>query len=100
MRRRNERIVVALQTVRSLFAFAQLRRDGMAEMSLFNSIGIATVGLLCMLQAQPAAGEEKRGVIPHAPLLKQALPDTPNLEVAVYETEYAPGATHPPPFNP
>src|SRR6516165_3866168 len=95
LRRRNERIVVALQTVQSLFAFAQLRRDGMAEKSLFNSVGIATVGLLCLLQAQPAAGEEKRGVIPHAPLLKQVLPDTANLEVAVYETEYAPGGINP-----
>jgi len=67
----------------------------MAQMSLFNSIGIATIGLLCMLQAQPAAGEERRGVIPHAPLLKQVLPDTANLEVAVYETEYAPGGINP-----
>jgi len=67
----------------------------MAEMSLFNSVGIATIGLLCMLQAQPAAGEERRGVIPHAPLLKQVLPDTANLEVAVYETEYAPGGSTP-----
>ena len=67
----------------------------MADMSLFNSIGIATVGLLCLLQAQPAAGEERRGVTPHAPLLKQVLPDTANLEVAVYETEYAPGGINP-----
>jgi hypothetical protein len=67
----------------------------MAEMSSFNSIGIATIGLLCLLQAQPAAGEERRGVIPHAPLLKQVLPDTANLEVAVYETEYAPGGINP-----
>ena len=83
------------KTLRSLFAFGQLRRDEMAQMSLFNSIGIATIGLLCMLQAQPAAGQEKRGVIPHAPLLKQVLPDTANLEVAVYETEYAPGGINP-----
>src|SRR5262249_30219295 len=53
VRRRNERIMVAPQTVRSLFAFAQLRRDEMAEMSLFNSIGIATLAILSMLQAQP-----------------------------------------------
>ena len=67
----------------------------MAKMSLFNSIGIATLAILSMLQAQPAAGQEKRGVIPHAPLLKQVLPDTANLEVAVYETEYAPGGINP-----
>src|ERR1700686_1607531 len=34
------------------------------------SIGVATVGVLCMLQADPAVGQEKHGVIPHAPLLK------------------------------
>src|SRR6516164_2166546 len=95
MRRPDESIVVALQTLRSLFAFGQLRRDEMAEMSFFNSIGIATLAILSMLQAQPAAGQEKRGVIPHAPLLKQVLPDTANLEVAVYETEYAPGGINP-----
>ena len=58
-------------------------------------IGVATVGVLCMLQADPAAGQEKRGVIPHAPLLKTILPGTSNLEVAVYETEYAPGGINP-----
>ena len=50
MRRPDESIVVALQTLRSLFAFGQLRRDEMAEMSSFNSIGIATIAVLCMLQ--------------------------------------------------
>jgi len=67
----------------------------MAEMSFFNSIGIATIGVLYVLQAQPAASQERRGVIPHAPLLKTVLPDTANLEVAVYETEYAPGGINP-----
>ena len=60
-----------------------------------NSIDIATIGVLCLLQAQPAASQEKRGVIPHAPLLKSVLPDTANQEVAVYETEYAPGGISP-----
>jgi quercetin dioxygenase-like cupin family protein len=78
-----------------LAAFGQLRRDEMAGMSFLNSIGIATIGILYMLQAQPAAGQEKRGVIPHAPLFKSVLPDTANLEVAVYETEYAPGGINP-----
>ena len=67
----------------------------MAEMSFFNSISIATIAILYMLQAQPAVSQEKRGVIPHAPLLKTVLPDTANLEVAVYETEYAPGGINP-----
>ena len=48
-----------------------------------------------MLQAQPTASQEKHGVIPHAPLLKSVLPDTANQEVAVYETEYAPGGINP-----
>lgn len=51
--------------------------------------------ILCMLQADPAASQEKHGVIPHAPLLKTVLPGTANLEVAVYETEYAPGGINP-----
>ncbi len=41
------------------------------------------------------AGQGKRGVIPHAPLLKTVLPDTSNLEVAVYEAEYTPGGSNP-----
>src|SRR5262249_24924881 len=71
------------------------RRNEMTEMSFFNSIGIAAIGVLYVRQAQPAASQERRGVIPHAPLLKTVLPDTANLEVAVYETEYAPGGINP-----
>jgi quercetin dioxygenase-like cupin family protein len=67
----------------------------MSRMSLFSATGIAAIGVVCMLQAPPATGEEKRGVIPHAPLLKRVLPDTANQEVAVYETEYAPGGINP-----
>jgi hypothetical protein len=33
----------------------------MAEMSFFNSTGIATIGILYLLQAQPAVSQEKRG---------------------------------------
>jgi quercetin dioxygenase-like cupin family protein len=53
-----------------------------------------------MLLAEPVASQEKRGVIPHAPLLKIALPDTVNQEVAVYDTEYAPGGINPRHFHP
>src|SRR5262245_65913509 len=67
----------------------------MGQMSFFNSIGIAAIGVLYLLQAQPVASQERRGVIPHAPLLKTLVPDTANLEVAVYETEYAPGGINP-----
>jgi quercetin dioxygenase-like cupin family protein len=75
----------------------------MFETRLFRSISIVTLGvllcMLCMLQAQTAVGQEigqeKRGVTPHAPLLKMVVPGTANQEVAVYETEYAPGGINP-----
>ena len=67
----------------------------MAKASLFGLIGIATTGVLCLLQAQQAASQERRGVIPHPPLLRSTLPGTANQEVAVYETEYAPGGINP-----
>jgi quercetin dioxygenase-like cupin family protein len=67
----------------------------MAKASHLIPIGIAIIGALCMLRAEPAATQEKRGIIPHAPLLKIVLPDTKNQEVAVYETEYAPGGINP-----
>ena len=47
-----------------------------------------------MLDAQPASAQ-RRGVIPHAPLLKMAVPDTANQEVAVYHAEYEPGGINP-----
>ena len=50
--------------------------------------------------AQPVAGHEKKGVIPHEPLLKTAVPDTKNQEVAVYHVEYAPGGINPRHFHP
>jgi quercetin dioxygenase-like cupin family protein len=47
-----------------------------------------------MLHAEPAASQ-RRGVIPHAPLLKMVVPNTANQEVAVYEVEYEPGGINP-----
>lgn len=47
-----------------------------------------------MLHAGPAASQ-RRGVIPHAPLLKMMVPNTANQEVAVYEAEYEPGGINP-----
>jgi quercetin dioxygenase-like cupin family protein len=67
----------------------------MSNTPFLKLISIATLGVLCLLQAQPVAGQERRGVIPHAPLLKMLVPDTANQEVAVYETEYAPGGINP-----
>jgi quercetin dioxygenase-like cupin family protein len=77
---------------------ARSGRFGENEMSntpFLKLISIATLGVLWLLQAQPVAGQERRGVIPHAPLLKMLVPDTANQEVAVYETEYAPGGINP-----
>jgi quercetin dioxygenase-like cupin family protein len=59
------------------------------------SIVIAITGVLCMAYTQPAFAQEKRGVIPHAPLLRTAVPDTANQEVAVYHVEYEPGGINP-----
>jgi quercetin dioxygenase-like cupin family protein len=67
----------------------------MTNTSLISSLGIATMGLLGMLQAQPAAGQERRGVISHPPLLKMLVPGTADQEVAVYEVEYSPGGINP-----
>jgi quercetin dioxygenase-like cupin family protein len=67
----------------------------MMKISNLITISAAAIGVLCMLQVGPAVSQEKHGVIPHAPLLKIVLPGTENLEVAVYETEYAPGGINP-----
>lgn len=67
----------------------------MTTISSIPRIMVAAMGALCILQAAPAASQVKHGVIPHAPILKTLLPGTANVEVAVYETEYAPGAINP-----
>jgi quercetin dioxygenase-like cupin family protein len=53
------------------------------------------ITLAVMLQAMPSTAQERRGVIGHPPLFKMVLPNTQNQEVAVYETEYAPGGINP-----
>jgi quercetin dioxygenase-like cupin family protein len=58
-------------------------------------MGLVTAAIVCLFQAGPAAGEGKMGAIPHAPVFDSVLPGTPNLEVAVNETEYAPGGINP-----
>jgi len=67
----------------------------MTNTSLISSLGIATMGFLCVLQAQPAAGQERRGVTSHPPLLQMLVPGTADQEVAVYDVEYAPGGINP-----
>lgn len=57
--------------------------------------GAAAIASLCLLLPGRSVSEEKRGVIPHAPLLKKVLPDSGEKEVAVYETEYAPRGINP-----
>ena len=56
---------------------------------------LALAGTLFLLAAAPAGGQERQGVISHPALLKMLVPDAANLEVAVYETEYAPGGINP-----
>ena len=63
--------------------------------ALFHSIAAVAMGAVCVFQAPSAAGQERRGVIPHAPLLKMLVPNTENQEVAVYEAEYVPGGINP-----
>lgn len=65
---------------------------GIRRSLLICAAAIAGLGLLL---PGDGASEERRGVIPHAPLLKKVLPDTGDREVAVYETEYAPGGINP-----
>ncbi len=48
-----------------------------------------------MLNAYPSSAQERRGVIPHSPLLRTAVPNTANQEVAVYHVEYEPGGINP-----
>jgi quercetin dioxygenase-like cupin family protein len=64
-------------------------------MSLMTARISALAGTLFLLAAAPAGGQERQGVISHPALLKMLLPDTASLEVAVYETEYAPGGINP-----
>jgi quercetin dioxygenase-like cupin family protein len=64
-------------------------------MSLMTARTLALAGTLFLLAPAPAGGQERQGVISHPALLKMLLPDTANLEVAVYETEYAPGGVNP-----
>src|SRR4051812_39456304 len=66
----------------------------MSPASLFKSICIATFGAVLLLQAGTAVGQ-RRGIIPHEPLLKMMVPNTANQEVAVYEVEYEPGGINP-----
>ena len=60
-----------------------------------GAVGFAAIILAAMLAAGPSAAQERRGVIGHPPLFKMVLPNTQNQEVAVYETEYAPGGINP-----
>src|SRR5215471_2623190 len=60
-----------------------------------KACGFVAVGLAAMFAAGAVAAQERRGVIAHPPLLKMVLPNTQDQEVAVYETEYAPGGINP-----
>jgi len=66
----------------------------MIQTPLFKSLCLAALGVFLVFQVAPAVGQ-RRGVIPHAPLLKMIVPNTANQEVAVYEVEYEPGGINP-----
>src|ERR1700744_2417544 len=57
-------------------------------------IVLATVAVLSVPAAAPIFAEEQLGIT-HVPLLKSALPGTPDQEVIVWDTVYAPGAINP-----
>jgi quercetin dioxygenase-like cupin family protein len=55
---------------------------------------LATVVVLSVPASAPIFAEEQSGIT-HTPLLKSALPGTPDQEVIVWDTVYAPGAINP-----
>src|SRR4051812_46152566 len=61
---------------------------------------VAAVTAFVLIHAQGTIADERRGIIPHAALLKRAVPDTANQEVAVYHAEYEPGGVNPRHFHP
>ena len=63
-------------------------------------LGIAALAGLALLHAHATLADERRGIIPHAPLLKAPVPDSANQEVAVYHVEYEPGGVNPRHFHP
>jgi len=65
----------------------------MVRLSNHRSIAMAAIATLMLGTASTA--QERKGAIPHPPLLKMDVPNTTNQEVAVYEAEYAPGGINP-----
>ena len=61
---------------------------------------IAAAAIFALMHTQATTADERRGIIPHAPLLKTAVPDSANQEVAVYHVEYEPGGVNPRHFHP
>src|ERR1700739_353928 len=55
---------------------------------------LATIAVLSVPASAPIFAEEQLGIA-HVPLLKSALPGTPDQEVIVWDTVYAPGAITP-----
>lgn len=72
----------------------------MTKTSRVIVLGVALIGAAFLQSSKSLASQEKRGAIPHAPLLKTILPGTNNQEVAVYEVEYAPGGINPTHLHP
>src|SRR5262249_12076677 len=63
--------------------------------SVMKTTVFVVAGIVFAFVVAPVGGQERQGVISHPPLLQIVLPNTANLEVAVYETEYGPGGINP-----
>src|SRR5215831_18537039 len=63
--------------------------------SLMHARALVVASLGLVFAVEPSGSQERQGVISHPPLFKMVLPGTANQEVAVYETEYAPGGINP-----
>ena len=62
---------------------------------LSNHRSIAMAAIVTLMLGAASTAQERKGAIPHPPLLKMDVPNTTNQEVAVYEAEYAPGGINP-----
>ena len=62
---------------------------------LANHRSIAMAAIATLILGATSSAQERKGAIPHPPLLKMVVPNTANQEVAVYEAEYGPGGINP-----
>jgi quercetin dioxygenase-like cupin family protein len=56
---------------------------------------LIVTGAAFMMLTSVSEAQERRGIIAHPPVFKADIPNTSNLEVAVYQAEYEPGGINP-----